>query len=252
MREHVSQCAPESERPVTDREHRSRESSVAQAAEHLGPGVGRLPVAVGQRHQLFRAVGTHPDDHERAEPVLVQADVEVDPVGPEVDVVETREIAAGPLGVLGLPGLGEPVDRRGGQSGLGAEELAQGGREVPGREPPQVEDRQHLGDLGGLAHVGRQDGRGEPLALPTVVDPGGLDLDDACAGRDLPFPGVTVAHNQAFSGGVELCGVGLEVGPPFGQQRRGQHLLGGHPADLVEADGSCFVLTHRVRGGVMD
>ena len=56
---------------------------------------------------------------------------------------------------------------------VGAEELGERRGEVAGREPAQVQDRQHLGDLGRLAHVGRQDRRGEVLALAAVVDPRG-------------------------------------------------------------------------------
>jgi len=223
-----------------------------EAAQQLGPGLGRLPVAVGQCHQLLRAVGAHADDHERAQAVLFEAHVEVDAVHPPVDKVDTREVALRPLRVLGLPRFGEPGDRRGRQPGLGAEELAQGGGEVPRREPAQVEDRQHLADLGGLAHRGRQEGRGELFPLAPVVDPRDTHLDGARSRRDRAGPVKPVAHHQPMTGGVQLVGVFLEVGPALGQQRHGQHVLGRQAADLVQAGSRGFFVANRLCGGVMD
>ena len=40
--------------------------------------------------------------------------------------------------------------------------------------------------------------------------------------------------------------MGLEVGPALGQKRHGQHVLGGHPTQLVEADRHGLGVTHRV------
>ena len=47
-----------------------------------------LPVPVRKGDQLLGAVGTDPDEHEQAQPLLVQADVDVDAVGPHVHVVQ--------------------------------------------------------------------------------------------------------------------------------------------------------------------
>lgn len=250
--EDLSQCSPEPERPVAHRENRCGEATVSQAPQDLGPAVGGLAVAVGQRDQLLRPVGAHTDDHEAAEPVLFQADVEVHPVRPEIDVVDARQVPLGPLGVLGLPGNCQPVDRRGRQPGLGAEELAQRGGEVAGRQSPQVEDGEHLGDLGGLAHVGGQDGRGEPAPLPAVIDPGRAHLDRPRSGCDDPRSGVAVPDHEPVAGGIDLVRVGLEVGAALGQERDGQHLLRRQSAQLIEIDRRQVGLTNRVRGGVMD
>ncbi len=46
--------------------------------------------------------------------------------------------------------------------------------------------------------------------------------------------------------------MGLEVGPALSQQRHRQHVLGGHPAQLVETHGQSLGVVHRGRGGVMD
>ena len=90
------------------------------------------------------------------------------------------------------------------------------------------------------------------LALSAVVDTRGADLDHPGSGGDLSGPGEPVAHHQSVTGVVELLGVGLEVGPALGRQGDGQHVLGGHPAQLVEADRHGLGVIHHVRGGVMD
>jgi len=73
----------------------------------------------------------------------------VRPVGPQVDAVDAREVPGGPVLVLGLPGLGEPVDRRGRQTSGRAEELCQGGGEVAGRRSPQLLDTHTAVFIGG-------------------------------------------------------------------------------------------------------
>jgi hypothetical protein len=97
--------------------------------------------------------------------VFFEADVDVHAVGPQVDVVDLGQIPGGERALLGLPLPGQPSDDRGGQPGGRAEELAEGGHEVPARQTVQVQQRQHLGDARGLPRPRRQDRRGEPLAL---------------------------------------------------------------------------------------
>ena len=129
-REDVPEGGPEAERPVAHGQHGAGQAPLAQAAQQGRPGLLRLPVAVGQGDQLLGAVGADADDDQAAQPVLLQADVEVHPVYPPVHVVGARQVPAGPALVLVLPGLGEPGDRRGRQARPRAEELAQGGGEV--------------------------------------------------------------------------------------------------------------------------
>ena len=89
----------------------------------------------------------------------------MDAVGPDVDVVGSGQVAVLERGVVGLPLLRQPGHRGRRQAGRGAEELLQRGHEVAGGQAVQVEQRQHLADLRGLAAPRRQDRRGEPLAL---------------------------------------------------------------------------------------
>ncbi len=175
--EHLAQRAPEPQRPVADGQHRGAHAAAGAVAQQVRPRLRGLPVPVSQGDELLAAIGADPDHHQQAQLVLLQPDVHVDPVGPQVDVVHAGQVPGGEGALLGLPGLGQPGDHRRRQPGGRAQELAQRGHEVPGRQAMQVQQRQHLGDLRGLPRPRRQDRRGEPLPLPgvrvgaLVVDP---------------------------------------------------------------------------------
>ena len=77
----------------------------------------------------LRAVGAHPDHHQQAHLVLLQADLEVDPVDPHVHVVGVRQRALGERLGLVLPLRGQPGDRRRRQ----ARGRARGTAPTPGR-----------------------------------------------------------------------------------------------------------------------
>jgi hypothetical protein len=66
-----------------------------QVAQQLRPGIGGLPLAVGDRHQLLGAVGAHPHQHQAAQPAVLQPQVEVDPVRPAVHVIPVGQAALG-------------------------------------------------------------------------------------------------------------------------------------------------------------
>ena len=104
----------------------------------------------------------------------------------------------------------------------------------------QVQQRQHLGDLRGLARPRRQDRRGEPLPLAgvrvgaLVVDPRRAHLDRARAGQHLPRLVIAVAHHQPAAVLVPLGGERGDVGVHLGLQRLGQHPPGALPHDLID------------------
>lgn len=238
--EHLGQGFPEAQRPVADGKDRGAHAPAGAVAHQVGPRLGGLAVAVLERDQFLGAVGTHADEHEHALLGLLQADFEVDAVGPHVDEVDLREIAVHEGGVVGLPLRRQPGDRGRGEPGRAAEELLQGGHEVAGGQAVQVEQRQHLADLRGLAAPGRQDRRGEPLALARlgidalVVDSRRLHLDHAGRGGDLPGLVVAIAHNQATATLIVLISQLGYVGVDFGLQRGGQHPSCTLPNDLVD------------------
>jgi hypothetical protein len=49
----------------------------AQVTQELGPRLGRLTLAIGNRDQLLGAIAADPDDHQGAQPRILKADVEV-------------------------------------------------------------------------------------------------------------------------------------------------------------------------------
>ena len=164
--EHVAERTPKAESPVTDGEDRSPHAPPFDITQHIGPRLGGLAVPVGDRDQLFCPVSPDAHDDQDTEPGLVEADVEVDPIGVQVDVVDVFEGAAGELVAFALPVRGQPGDHRDRQSRRRAEELLEGRGEVARAHPVQVHQREHLGHLGGLPGPGRQDRAAETHLLP--------------------------------------------------------------------------------------
>jgi hypothetical protein len=184
---------------------------------------------VGQRDQLLLPVGTDPDHHQQAHLVLLQPDLEVDPVDPAVDVVGVgQRPLAERLGVV-LPLAGEPGDRRRRQARGRAEELLQRRAEVTAGQAVQIQQRQHLGDLRGLPGPGRQDHRSEPHPLAAVfvdalvVDPRRPHQHRTRRRAHLPLRVVPVADHQPATRLVDLVGVGVYVRSDLSLQRRRQH-----------------------------
>ncbi len=218
----LGEGSPKAEGSVTDGEHRSCHAAALEPAQHVGPGLGGLAMSVADRDQLLGAVAAHTDDDQGTQPGLFEADVEVDAVRVEVDVVDVFEGAVGELVPFLLPVGGQPGDHRSRQPGGRAEELLKGGHEVSRAHPVQVHQRQHLGHLGRLAGPRRQDRAAEAHLLagllvdPAVVDPRRPDLDRPGAGDQRPRLGVSVAHNQAMPVFVDLVRHARDVAVDLG------------------------------------
>ncbi len=161
---HVASCFPEPQGAVADGEHRGAHPTALAVAQQVGPRLRGLAEPVGQGDELLGAVDPDSDHHQQAHRVLLQADLEVNPVDPQVDVVSVAQRPLAERGGVVLPLGGEPGDRRGGQPRGRAEELLQRRHEVRAGQSVQVQQRQHLGDLRGLRAQAAQDRRGEPLA----------------------------------------------------------------------------------------
>src|ERR1035437_1101127 len=105
--EHLAQRSPESQCPVSRRQDRGAHAAAGGVAEQVSAGLGGLPVPVGQRDELLAAVGADADHDQQAQLVLLQADVDVDAVGPQVHVVGAGQVPGGERALLRLPGLGQ-------------------------------------------------------------------------------------------------------------------------------------------------
>lgn len=149
--EHVPDRLPEPQRPVPDRQHRCGHPPAATRAQQIGPGLAGLPEPIGQGDELFAAVGADPDYHQQAHLVLGEAHLEVDTVHPHIDVVGAGQRPRAERGRFLLPLGSEPGDRRRRQARTAAQKLRQRRSEIRGREPMQVQQRQHLRDTRRLA-----------------------------------------------------------------------------------------------------
>jgi len=187
-------------------------------------------------------VRAHQHEHTRLH--LSQAYAQVNAIGPDVDVIGGGQVALAERGVVGLPLLSEPGDRGGRQTGRRAEELLQRRHEVTGGQAMQVEQRQPFADLRGLAAPGRQDRRGEPLALarglidPFVVHPRGIHLDRPGRRCHRARLVVAVAHDQAVALLVPLVGQLGYVGVDFCLQCGGQYPPRALTDDLIDQGGA--------------
>ncbi len=128
-------------RPDVEREHGCAYAAPGAVTQQVRPRLDRLPVAVGERDELLAPVSPDSDHDQQAQRVLLEADVDVDPVGPEIDVVHTGQIPAGEDALLGLPRLGQLGDHRRRQASGRAEELPKRRREVARGQAVQVEQR---------------------------------------------------------------------------------------------------------------
>lgn len=137
-RVHLAQGGPQREAPIADREERRVETAFAQVAQDSRPRIGALAIAEGHPEQLLVPVRARADDDEQATRLGFESGAQVDPVGPQVGEGgldrPAREGA-----VVGLPVGLEAQDRRTGEGGPFAEELAERRLEVTRGEALEVQ-----------------------------------------------------------------------------------------------------------------
>jgi hypothetical protein len=146
-REHLCERLPQARRAVADDQLGIAHAATAAVAQQVGPRLGRLPQALGQRDQFLGAVQPHTHQHQNAGVRLPEPDLGVHPVRPHIHVVAVGEVALLERGMVVLPLLRQPGHGSRRQAGRRAQELLQRGHEAPGRQSVQVEQRQHLADL---------------------------------------------------------------------------------------------------------
>ena len=211
-----------------------------EISQHRLPALRTLAVAVLDCDQLLLPVRTRSDEHEGAEPLILQAHVKVHPVRPHIDVIAILQAALAKLPVLLLPDPGQPRDICRRQTrGFLPEQCLERRPEVPCREPPQIQNRQHLGHLRRATHIGRQEPAREPAPLslfvdPSVVDSRGTHLQRARTAGDTPRPRLPVAHHEPAAIRVTGLGMPLHVGRHFLLQRTHQHPPRAFPRELVQ------------------
>jgi hypothetical protein len=110
--EHGAKGRPRTERAITGHELRLVHPPVAQIAEHGAPGVLGLAITVLDRQQLLLAVLADTNHDQQAQlGILAEADADVDAIDEQVRVAVKPQLTRAERGVLGLPLLGQPLDR---------------------------------------------------------------------------------------------------------------------------------------------
>lgn len=230
---------PEAPGAVADRQGRvDRQPPRLDVQEQFLPRLLALPLAVLDGDPLLLAVGGGPQQHQEALPAPFQANVEVDAVGPDVDVVLARQRSLAPVVVLLLPEALQPGDGGGRQPlGVRAQEGGEGLAEVARADPLEVQPGDPLLDALGLPQLRGQDRRAEllPLALRAPVrDAGLLDRDGSNPRADRPLGQVAVAHHLPVPVGVEAVAVPVDPVGDLGLDGRSEELLGARAEDLAQ------------------
>ena len=80
--EDLTHGASEAKCTITDGQDWRAHAAALEITQHLRPRFDRLTLAVADSHQLRASVSAHADHHQAAQTLLLQANVEVDPIGP--------------------------------------------------------------------------------------------------------------------------------------------------------------------------
>jgi hypothetical protein len=232
---------PEAKRSVTDRELGvGREAARLHIKEQLLPGLLALAVAVDDGQELLLATGGRAHQDQDALTLLLESDVEVDAVGPDVHDPLVREVSTAPFLEVRLPDLLEPHDRRRGEArSIRAEQRSQGFREVARGDALEVQPGNQLFDRLRPTQVRRQDRARELdataiLVDAAVVDTRAPDFDVSHARLDRALGAVTVAHDETMAGLITSSRVLRQVALDLRFQGCSEHALSAASKDLRE------------------
>ncbi len=240
--EDLVQSLPEAERAVADGDlGRDGEAAGFQVDQELAPALRALSYPDMEAEELLLSLRRGADDDEDALRLGLHPGLEVDAVGPDVDVPAGREVTALPALVFLLPLGREARNHARRQIGrVGTEDRGQRLLEIAGGDAAQVENGQEGVETPRAAGPLRQDVRGEPdlilafgsrSAVPDLRAP---NLEGADPGLDPALGAVPMPHDslppvcQPFLG--ELVEEGLDLGLESGRE----HAARPFPGDLGE------------------
>ena len=198
----------------------------------------------------FLPSGRGADQHQHALGLRLHPRLQVDAVGPEIDVAPGRQVAPLPARVVRLPFAPQPRDHRGRQvRRVLAQQRSERLLEVAHRDPAQVEDRQQGIQAPRPPRPARQDGRGEADALGSSAGAAVAQLDPPH--RDRADPGLDQALRTMAVPHHALAPVRQPRALHRGQERLGFRLdrLGQQPAGAAPQDGRQRILDRRRAGG---
>ena len=250
------QRLPEAQSAIADGElGTNREPAPAQACQQLTPALGALAHPRLEAHEFLASLRRGADEDQNALLLVLQPTLEIDAIGPHVDVASGRQVAPAPALVLGLPLRLQAADHLRRQArGVLAEQRLQRLLEVPAGHATKVERRQNRIQRPRPPRETGQNGRRETEALSsdaaTVPDLRAPHRHRTNASQDRPFRPVAMTHqapaavfglqmfmrrqhggNLRFNGLCqELASAGAEY---FGQR------IGRHPW-MVQRDNTIF------------
>ena len=110
LRPDLAGCGPEAQRTITDGEHWRDHAPPLELTQHRLPAFGTFAITVFDRQQFLLAVWTGADHHQGAEPIIIQPDIEMDSIHPDIDILTPAQLAAAKLGIFFLPAGSQPGD----------------------------------------------------------------------------------------------------------------------------------------------
>ena len=115
LRPHLVDRLPEAERSIGDGELRvDRQTAPLEIEQKLLPRLRALADAVGKPNQFLLAFGGGADDHQQALRIIFEPSLDVDAIGPDVDISFGGQVAIEPAGVFVDPSLLQPRNGRSG------------------------------------------------------------------------------------------------------------------------------------------
>src|SRR5690606_4649407 len=218
------------ERSISNRQLWRAHAAPLQLTQHGAPAFSRFAETILDRDQLLRAIRSSAENHQCAETILFQTNVEVNTIRPDIDVVAIAQVPRAERLVLVHPARQQLADVARRQAGrFLSEERLQRLLEIARRQTAQIQDRQHLGHLRRASHVRRQNRTREALSASiavhsSVVDSRRRDLDRTRPYGHLPRLRPAVTHHEGMSAIVALITMPLEVRRYFSIESRDQHL----------------------------
>ena len=171
----------------------------AQACQQLTPALGALAHPRLEAHEFLASLRRGADEDQNALLLVLQPTLEIDAIGPHVDVASGRQVAPAPALVLGLPLRLQAADYLRRQArGVLAEQRLQRLLEVPAGHATKVERRQNRIQRPRPPRETGQNGRRETDALSsdagTVPDLRAPHRHRTNASQDRPFRPVAMTH----------------------------------------------------------
>ena len=143
-RERLVESPPKAERAVANGNlWRDRKASRLQIDEQFLPALRALTQTRLKAEQLLLALGRRADQHQHAFGLRFHARLQVNAVGPDINITPSRQIAPLPELVFVFPFAFQPSDHGGRKIGrVLAEQGRQHFLEIARRDPAQVKRRQ--------------------------------------------------------------------------------------------------------------